>query len=608
MISSKIILHGPEARKQLKKGVDKLTKAVVATLGPKGRNVVIDKEMSDSPIVTKDGVSVAKEVHLKDKIENTGVRIARQAAMKTNMVAGDGTTTSIALLHAMFDEALKKIDGIDESDTKKLLKIFRKKVEVKHVNPIDLGRGMNIAKNIVHEYLVKNRKEIVDKNDLKVTIENIRNVATISANNDTVIGNIIAKAMEEVTQEGIIIVEEGNSIETKVEVTQGMQYENGMESPYFATNESKMRFEADKPFIFIINKNVTAFTEIANMVVYAVNNQKKDFVFIADDFTGDTIYGMIANKMRGGFNVCCVKSPSYHDKRKSILQDIATATGATVISDESISQFDAQAKMAQIGGLKTQVPQGFPPVKVDAGVFVGTCEKFIVEHNKFTIVNGGGEQEEIDTRTEMIESQLKEIESGDVTTIGGQTKDDLKKRLSKFKGGVAKITVGAATEIEMKEKRDRIDDAVAATQAAVEEGIIPGGGSAFVRASMYLEQKMNQQNFANDDQRTGYRVIMEAIKKPMQTIIDNAGRDGKEIVQTLIDKYSGRPEIGYNAVTEQFEDLYKSGVVDPVKVAKSALENAVSAASMLITTECILEEELDKDIKAKMLDASAGMY
>lgn len=600
-IAHKNMLFGSDARIKLKSGVDKLARAVSVTLGAKGRNVIIDKELTNSPVVTKDGVTVAKEVILSDKEENTGVRVAREAAMKTNAVAGDGTTTSIVLTHAIFSEGLDYLNKSANSLFARTSSLFsrnknNKKDSIK--NPIDVSKGMEIAKNIVHEYLTNTRQVIGDSN-----LE-IEQVATISANNDPTIGKVIAEAIKKVTKDGVVVVEQSKDISTAVDVKTGMQYERGWVSPYFVSDEKEMVYEAEKPAIFVFDRNISNTREILNILEGCVRSGKNNIVLIANDFTGDTIPTLVANKMQGTLNICCIKSPSFGARQKEILQDIAIAIGGTCITDEILQSKNAQIQ--QIGTATFQNPQ-LPPIKVEMKEFMGTANKVVVEKDKFTIIDWSGTKEAIDNRIDIIKSNIEKMEDG-------FDKDEVKKRLARFTGGIAVIKVGAATEVEMKEKKDRFDDAISATRAAIEEGIIQGGGTAFVNASLYLEKKKNEifngkkLTQQTKDLLAGYTIVQKAIQYPFKLIISNAGLDGEELLKTYISQYSDKKNYGYDVVNEAFVDMVKAGIVDPVKVTKTALENAVSSSSMLLTTECVLEEEIDADIKAKMLDPTGGQY
>ncbi len=562
------------------KGVMELSDAVSVTLGPKGRNVVIDKEMAMSPKVTKDGVSVAKEIILEDKDENTGVRIAREAALKTGAVAGDGTTTSIVLTAAILDEASRYISGGKS-------------------NPVDLIRGIDIAKNLVYEKLEGIKRKIVGK-------KGITEVASISANNDESIGQLIAEAMEKIGKDGVILAEESKNIETKVDVAEGLSFAGGFVNAHFVTDTEKMKFEADDAWVLVANRNLTGVRDIISIIQFcATSGGQKPLFIIADDVTGELLPTLIVNHLRKVLKICVVKSPLFGDGRKAVLEDIAIATGATVINDENLAT--KNIKIEQIGIVGTPMQSNIPS-KVNADTILGRAEKIVVDNERFTIIRGKGDKAKIDERKGQIKNQIDEA----IAKNDADKAEAFKKRLAKFDGGIAQIKVGGATEIEMREKKDRVDDAIAATKAAVEDGIVVGGGVALVRAATYLGDAIRdgKVSFANVDEKIGFDILCNAILQPLKSIVRNAGKP-EEVILDKVRAYGENPESinwGYNAATDVFEDLFESGVIDPVKVTKTALENASSAARTLIMTECIVQETIDEKIKASMLDPANAQY
>lgn len=515
-----------EARDGLKKGVDALANAVKVTLGPKGRNVVIDRKFG-TPHITKDGVTVAKEIELKDPVENMGAQMVKEVAAKTNDLAGDGTTTATVLAQAIINAGLKNVSS--------------------GANPMDLKRGMDKAVSVVVDELKKISKEVGSDNDL------IKQVASISANNDEKIGELIAEAMKTVGNDGVITVEEAKGTETEVKTVEGMQFDRGYLSPYFVTNAEKMTTEFDNPSILITDKKISNINELLP-VLEPVAQSGKALLVIAEDVDSAALSTLVVNRIKAGLKIAAVKAPGFGDRRKAMLQDIAILTGGTVISEE----------------------QGYTLEGATTDL-LGTAEKVDIDKDNTTIVNGAGNKDDILARTNQIRAQID-------TTTSDYDKEKLQERLAKLAGGVAVLYVGAATEVEMKEKKDRVDDALAATRAAVEEGIIPGGGVAYIRASNALEKLSGQ----NEDENTGIAIVKRAIEEPLRQIVANAGGEGAVIVQKVKE---GKGNFGYNARKETYEDLLEAGVIDPTKVSRTALENAASVASMLLTTECVIAEE-----------------
>ena len=530
---AKEIVFDVDAREKLKKGVDSLANAVKATLGPKGRNVVIDKKFG-APQVTKDGVTVAKEIELKDAIENMGAQMVKEVASKTNDTAGDGTTTATVLAQGIINTGLKNVAA--------------------GANPMDIKRGIDKAVETVVSELKKLSKEVGSDND------KIKQVATISANNDESIGSLIAEAMKVVGKDGVITVEEAKGTETEVKTVEGMQFDRGYLSPYFVTNAEKMITELETPYILIHDKKISNMKELLP-VLEPVAQSGKPLLIIAEDVDGEALATLVVNKIRGSLKIAAVKAPGFGDRRKAMLEDIAILTGGTVISEE----------------------RGFKMENATLDM-LGTCEKIEIDKDNTTIVNGAGTKDDIVARTNQIKAQIE-------TTTSDYDKEKLQERLAKLAGGVAVLYVGAATEVEMKEKKDRVDDALAATRAAVEEGIIPGGGVAYIRAAEALDENSGE----NEDENTGIKIVKRAIEDPLRTIIENAGGEGAVIVQKVKE---GKGDFGFNARTDKFESLYKSGVIDPTKVSRSALENAASIASMLLTTECVVADEPEDEMPA----------
>lgn len=536
----KQIIFGEEARAALKRGVDQLANAVKVTLGPKGRNVVIGKSYG-GPVITKDGVSVAREVELEDAYENIGADIIKEAASKTNDAAGDGTTTATVLAQAMITEGLKLVSS--------------------GVSPIEIRRGVEEKVAQVVEHLKKISKKISSK-------EEIAQVASISAN-DKEIGNIIAEAMESVGNEGVITIEEGQSFGVEKEVVEGMQFDRGYVSPYMISNAESMKAEMSDPYILITDKKIVGIQEILPLLEKVVQSGKKDIVIIADEIEGEALTTFILNKMRGTFNVLGIKAPAFGDRRKAMLEDIAILTGAKVISEDM--------------GLKLETTE-----LTD----LGQARKVVVAKDSTTIVDGAGSKDAIKTRVEQIR---KEIELSD----SDYDKDALKNRMAKLSGGVAVIKVGAATETEMKEKKDRIEDALNATRAAVEEGVVPGGGLALAMAANAFKELTD----AKDDS-IGAKIVDAAILEPIKQIAANAGQDGSLVLYNIMKENKGNSSFGYNAATDTFEDMIEAGIIDPTKVVRSALENATSAALMFLTTETVIA---DKPEKKDDTHAHAGM-
>jgi chaperonin GroEL len=520
---AKDILFDLEARDLLKKGVDALANAVKVTLGPKGRNVIIDKKFG-APSITKDGVTVAKEIELKNPIENMGAQMLKEVASKTADIAGDGTTTATVLAQAIVTGGLKNVAA--------------------GANPMDLKRGIDKAVIAVVEDLKKQSKKVGEDSD------RIEQVATISANNDKSIGKLIADAMAKVKKEGVITVEEAKGTETEVKIVEGMQFDRGYISPYFVTDADKMEAVFENPHILIYDKKISNMKELLPVLEKAVQTGKP-IVIIAEDVDGEALATLVVNRLRGSLKIAAVKAPGFGDRRKAMLEDIAILTGGTLISEE----------------------RGFKLENADLS-YLGTATKVTIDKDNTTVVGGAGKKADITARVNNIKAQIE-------TTTSDYDKEKLQERLAKLAGGVAVLYIGAATEVEMKEKKDRVDDALHATRAAVEEGIIPGGGTAYIRAIDSLEKLKGD----NEDENTGIAIVKRAIEEPLRQIVANAGGEGSIIVQKVRD---GKGDFGYNAHTEKFEKLYDAGVIDPTKVARVALENAASIAGMLLTTECVI--------------------
>ncbi len=521
---AKEITFDTSARDRLKKGVDKLADAVKVTLGPKGRNVILDKKFG-APSITKDGVSVAKEIELKDAIENMGAQLVKEVASKTADAAGDGTTTATVLTQSIFAHGIKNVAA--------------------GANPMDLKRGIDKAVVAVVENLKSQSKPI------KGTQE-VEQIATISANSDNEIGKMIAKAMEKVGKDGVITVEEAKGTETEVKTVEGMQFDRGYLSPYFVTNTEKMEADLDSPYILIYDKKVSSMKELLP-ILEATAQTGKPLVIIAEEVEGEALATLVVNKIRGALRVAAVKAPGFGDRRKAMLEDIAILTGGKVISEET--------------GMKLE------DAKLE---YLGRAEKVNIDKDNTTIVNGAGKKAEITGRISQIKAQIE-------TTTSDYDKEKLQERLAKLSGGVAILYIGAATEVEMKEKKDRVDDALHATRAAVQEGIIPGGGVAYIRAIEALKNLKTD----NEDQATGVNIVRLALESPLRTIVENAGQEGSVIVNKVRD---GKKDFGYNAAENKFENFFAAGIIDPTKVARLALENAASIAGLLLTTEAVVSD------------------
>lgn len=527
---SKLIFFDIEARNKMKKGVDTLSDAVKVTLGPKGRNVVIERKFG-APSVTKDGVTVAKEIELEDPIENMGAQMVKEVASKTADIAGDGTTTATVLAQAIISEGLKNVAA--------------------GANPMDLKRGIDKAVTVVVENLRK-QSEVIG-NDTK----KIMQVASISANNDINIGELIAEAMRKVGKEGVITVEEAKGTDTTVEVVEGMQFDRGYTSAYFVTNSEKMEAELSNPYILIYDKKISTMKDILH-ILEKVAQTGRPLLIIAEDLEGEALATLVVNKLRGTIKVAAVKAPGFGDRRKEMLQDLAVLTAGIVISEE----------------------QGFKLENADL-TYLGTAESVTIDKDNTTIVGGKGKKADITARVNQIKAQVE-------TTTSDYDKEKLQERLAKLAGGVAVLYVGAATEVEMKEKKDRVDDALHATRAAVEEGIVPGGGVAYVRASDSLAKLTG----VNEDETTGIAIVRRAIEEPLRTIVENAGHEGSVVINKIKE---GKGDFGFNARTDKYENLFKAGVIDPTKVSRVALENAASIAGMMLTTECVIADKPKKD-------------
>jgi len=538
---AKDIIFGIKARESLKKGVDELSNAVKVTLGPSGRNVIIEKSYG-SPSITKDGVTVAKEVDLKDPIENMGAQMVKEVASRTNELAGDGTTTATVLAQAIFTTGLKNVTA--------------------GANPMDLKHGIDKAVAEVIKSLKKQTKQIGDSS------EKIEQVATVSANNDSFIGKMIAEAMGKVKKEGVITIEEAKGIETTVKVVEGMQFDRGYISPYFVTDTEKMEAVYENPYILIYEKKVSVMKDLLPILEKVVQTGRP-LIIISEDVEGEALATLVVNKIRGSLKVVAVKAPGFGDRRKEMLEDLAVLTGGTVISEEK--------------GYKLE----------DATLqYLGQAEKVSIDKDNTTIVSGKGQKADITARVNQIKAQIG-------TTTSDYDKEKLQERLAKLAGGVAVIYVGAASEVEMKEKKDRFDDALNATRAAIEEGIIPGGGVGYIRAINVIDKMKGE----NEDETTGIKIVKRALEEPLRQIVENAGLDGSVVAQKVKD---GKEDFGFNARTETYEHLFKSGVIDPTKVARVALENAASIAGMLLTTECVLVNH--KEEKEPKMPMGPGGY
>jgi len=522
---AKNITFDVDARDGLKRGVDALANAVKVTLGPKGRNVIISKSFG-SPQVTKDGVTVAKEIELEDALENMGAQMVKEVASKTNDLAGDGTTTATVLAQAIVKEGLKNVAA--------------------GANPMDLKRGIDKAVESIVEDLKKQSKKVGDSS------EKIKQVAAISANNDPAIGDLIAEAFEKVGQEGVITVEEAKGTDTYVDIVEGMQFDRGYLSPYFVTNSEKMITELENPYILLYDKKISSMKDLLP-VLEPVAQSGKPLLIIAEDVDGEALATLVVNKLRGSLKIAAVKAPGFGDRRKAMLEDIAVLTNGTVISEERGFSLDNAT--------------------VD---MLGTCEKVSIDKDNTTVVNGFGDHDNIKTRVNQIKAQIE-------ATTSDYDKEKLQERLAKLSGGVAVLYVGAASEVEMKEKKDRVDDALHATRAAVEEGIVAGGGVALVRAKAVLSKLKG----VNDDEDTGIQIVERAIESPLRTIVENAGGEGSVVVSKVLE---GKGDFGFDAKAGEYVEMMKAGIIDPTKVTRVALENAASVAGMILTTECSLTD------------------
>ena len=536
---AKQLFFETDARNKMKKGVDVLANAVKVTLGPKGRNVVIEKKFG-APSVTKDGVTVAKEIELEDAIENMGAQMVKEVASKTADVAGDGTTTATVLAQSIITEGLKNVAA--------------------GANPMDLKRGIDKAVKVVVENLRAQSQTVGNDN------KKIEQVATISANNDHEIGALIAQAMEKVSKDGVITIEEAKGIETTVDVVEGMQFDRGYISPYFVTNSEKMEAELDSPYILIYDKKISSMKDILH-ILEKVAQQGAPLLIISEDLEGEALATLVVNKLRGTLKVAAVKAPGFGDRRKEMLQDIAILTKGIVISEE----------------------QGYKLENADLS-YLGKCERIVIDKDNTTVVGGKGEKEAITARINQIKSQIE-------NTTSDYDREKLQERLAKLSGGVAVLNVGAATEVEMKEKKDRVDDALHATRAAVEEGIVPGGGVAYVRA---IEALATLETL-NNDEATGVQIVRRALEEPLRQIVENCGIEGSVVVNKVKE---GKGDYGFNAREEKYENLIAAGVIDPTKVSRVALENAASIAGMLLTTECVVADKPEPKAAA---GAPAGM-
>ncbi|MEZ7865857.1 MAG: chaperonin GroEL [Paludibacteraceae bacterium] len=538
---AKEILFNIDARDQLKKGVDELANAVKVTLGPKGRNVILEKKFG-APHITKDGVTVAKEIELEDAYQNMGAQLVKEVASKTGDDAGDGTTTATVLAQSIVNVGLKNVTA--------------------GANPMDLKRGIDKAVESVVKNIASQARTVGDNYD------KIEQVATISANNDSRIGKLIADAMRKVSKDGVITIEEAKGTETTIEVVEGMQFDRGYISPYFVTNTEQMEVEFEKPQILIYDKKISNLKELLPILEPAVQSGRP-ILIIAEDVDSEALTTLVVNRLRGSLKICAVKAPGFGDRRKEMLEDIAILTGGTVISEEKgIKLENATLEM------------------------LGTAEKITVDKDNTTIVNGAGEKDAIHTRIGQIKSQI-------ASTISDYDKEKLQERLAKLSGGVAVLYVGAASEVEMKEMKDRVDDALHATRAAIEEGIVPGGGVAYIRSIDTLDNITPD----NEDERTGIEIVKRAIEEPLRQIVANAGKEGAVVAQKVRE---GKADYGYNARTDKYENFFEAGVVDPAKVCRIALENAASIAGMFLTTECVIVEKKE-DNPAPQMPMGGGM-
>ncbi|MDR3025897.1 chaperonin GroEL [Chryseobacterium sp.] len=531
-----------ESRDALKRGVDALANAVKVTLGPKGRNVVIEKSFG-APHVTKDGVSVAKEIELEDRVENMGAQMVKEVASKTNDIAGDGTTTATVLAQAIVREGLKNVAA--------------------GANPMDLKRGIDKAVSAVVENLKTQSQAVGDSTD------KVKQVASVSANNDETIGTLIAEAFGKVGKEGVITVEEAKGIDTTVDVVEGMQFDRGYQSPYFVTNPEKMLAELENPYILLVEKKISSMKELLP-VLEPIAQGGKSLLIISEEVEGEALATLVVNKLRGSLKIAAVKAPGFGDRRKAMLEDIAILTGGQVISEE----------------------QGFTMENISLDM-LGTAEKVTIDKDNTTVVNGGGDEAKIKGRVSQIKAQME-------TSTSDYDKEKLQERLAKLAGGVAVLYVGAASEVEMKEKKDRVDDALHATRAAVEEGIVAGGGVALVRAIKSLDNLSG----ANADENTGIKIVKRAIEEPLRQIVANAGGEGSVIVAKVAE---GTGDFGYNAKTDEYVQMLEAGIIDPTKVTRVALENAASVSGMLLTTECVITEVKSAEPAMPMGGGMPGM-
>lgn len=543
-MAAKEIIYSDDARKNILEGVNKLANAVKVTLGPKGRNVAIEKKFG-APTITKDGVTVAKEIELEDPFENMGAQMVREVASKTSDVAGDGTTTATVLAQAIYKEGLKNVTA--------------------GRNPMAIKRGIDKAVDIVVDGLKKIKKDTKDKKE-------IAQVAAISANNDMEIGEKIAEAMDKAGKDGVITVEEGKTFAIELEVVEGMQFDRGYLSPYFITNSDKMVAELDKPYILITDKKISNMKELLP-VLEQVAQQGKPLLIIGEDVEGEPLATLVVNKLRGTLQACAVKAPGYGDRRKEMLQDIAVLTGGKVISEEQGMKLES----ASISDL-------------------GTARQVTIDKDNTTIVDGSGKKTDLDARIALIRKQIED-------TTSDYDKEKLQERLAKLAGGVAVINVGAATEVEMKEKKARVEDALHATKAAVEEGIVPGGGVAYLRTLKALDKM----EFEDEDEGIGMQIVKKALEAPIRQILMNAGKEPSVIVNDVL---KAKKTEGFNVVTDMIEDMFEAGVIDPTKVSRSALQNAASIASLLLTTECIISEKPEDEKPAPPMPGGGmgGMY
>ena len=539
---AKEITFDTQARDALKRGADALANAVKVTLGPKGRNVIIDKKFG-GPSITKDGVTVAKEIELADPIENMGAQMLKEVASKTADLAGDGTTTATLLGQAIISSGLKNVAA--------------------GANPMDLKRGIDKAVAAIVADLKKQSKEVGN------SYEKIEQVAAISANNDNIIGALIAEAMKKVKTEGVITVEEAKGTETTVEVVEGMQFDRGYLSPYFITDADKMETELENPYILIYDKKISAMKDLLPILEQTAQDGRP-LLIIAEDVDGEALSTLVVNKLRGSLKVAAVKAPGFGDRRKAMLEDIAILTSGTVVSEERGFKLDATT-IEMLGG----------------------AEKIIIDKDNTTIINGAGNKSDIKARVNQIKAQIE-------STTSDYDREKLQERLAKLAGGVAVLYIGAASEIEMKEKKDRVDDALAATRAAVEEGIVPGGGVAIVRAADSLSKVKAE----NEDEKTGISIIERAVEEPLRQIVENAGVESSVVVAKIKE---GKEDFGFNAKTEKYENLYKAGVIDPVKVVRIALEHAASVAGMLLTTECVIADIPENEPAMPPMGGGGGM-